>query len=367
MPSAEEQIRAVEEELQRTPYNKKTQHHIGRLKAKLARLRDLVEARRTAKGPARGYAVRKSGHATVAIAGFPSVGKSTLLNQITDARSTVAPYRFTTLEVIPGALEHRGAKIQILDLPGLIKDAAKGKGRGREVLSVIRSADLILLMLDVFETNLQVLAEELREAGLRLNERPPEVVISPKTRGGITVSATVRLTKLDEELVRAIMNEYGIINADVVIREDISEEQLIDRLAGNRTYVPALVVVNKIDLVGPEYLEILRRRLKGWRVLFISAEKGKGLAELKEALYDTLGFIRVYLKPQGKEADLVEPLVVKAGTNVGGICDTLHREFRRTFRYAQVWGRSGKFPGQVVGLDHRLADEDVLTIIVKRG
>lgn len=367
MPSAEEQIRAVEEELQRTPYNKKTQHHIGRLKAKLARLRDLVEARRSAKGPARGYGVRKSGHATVAIAGFPSVGKSTLLNQITDAQSTVAAYRFTTLHVIPGTLDHRGAKIQVLDMPGLIKDASKGRGRGREALSVVRSADLVLLMLDVFETNLQVLVEELRAAGLRLNDRPPDVVISPRTRGGIAVNATVKLTKLDGELVRAIMNEFGVINADAVIREDIDEEQLIDRLAGNRIYVPAVVVVNKIDLVSQEYLEILRRRLKGWQVLFISAEKGTGLLELKEALYQTLGFVRVYLKPQGKEADLVEPLVVKAGTDVGAICDVLHRDFRRSFRYAQVWGRSAKFPGQVVGLDHEVGDEDVLTIIVKRG
>src|SRR5512137_2417017 len=171
MASIEEQIKEVEDELGKTQYNKKTQHHIGKLKAKMARLKDDLELRRS-KGPkGGGYAVRKSGHATVALVGFPSVGKSTLLNQLTNAQSEVAAYQFTTLTVVPGAMEHRGAKIQILDLPGLIKDAHKGKGRGKEVLSVVRSADLILLMIDVFETNIQVLVEELKTANLRLNQR----------------------------------------------------------------------------------------------------------------------------------------------------------------------------------------------------
>ncbi|TLZ57234.1 MAG: GTP-binding protein, partial [Methanobacteriota archaeon] len=111
----EDQIKAVEDEIQKTPYNKATQHHIGKLKAKLARLKDDQETRRL-KGGGGGpsYAVKKSGNATAGLVGFPSVGKSTLLNQITDADSAVAAYDFTTLDVIPGLLEHRGAKIQIL-------------------------------------------------------------------------------------------------------------------------------------------------------------------------------------------------------------------------------------------------------------
>ena len=61
-----------------------------------------------------------------------------------------------------------------------------------------------------------------------------------------------------------------------------------------------------------------------------------------------------------------EPLVVRKGTDVGEVCDALHREFRRKFRYALVWGKSAKFPGQIVGLEHTLEDSDVLTVIVRR-
>jgi hypothetical protein len=366
MATIEEQIKDIEEELGRTQYNKKTQHHIGKLKAKLARLKDELEVRR-AKGPkAAGYAVRKSGHATVALVGFPSVGKSTLLNKITNAQSEVAEYQFTTLTVVPGLLEHRGAKIQVLDMPGLIKDAHKGKGRGKEVLSVVRSADLILLMIDVFETNLNVLVQELRHANLRLNEHPPDIVISRRNRGGISVNFTTKQSTLDEDLVRDMANEYGIINADIVIREDIVEDQLIDHFSGNRLYVPAIVTINKTDLVNEHYLKQIQKRLKGWKIIPIAAEKDVGLERIKDEIFDALSFIRIYMKPQGKEADMVEPLVIKDGSDIGMVCDAIHRDFRKNFRYAQVWGKSARFPGQIVGVDHLVKDQDIVTIIVKR-
>lgn len=363
----EEQISAIEKEISSTDYNKATQLHIGRLKAKLARLKGELEKRRSAGAPGKGYSVKKSGNATVALVGFPSVGKSTLLNELTDARSLVAAYQFTTIDVVPGIMYQDHAKIQMLDLPGLIKDASKGKGRGREVLSVVRSADMVLLMLDVYETNVQVLIRELETAGVRLNQSPPDVVITRTDKGGISIKATVDLTKIDEEMARAVVSEYGYINADVVIREDITEDQLIDVLASNRVYIKAIAVVNKIDLVPRERLSSIRKSLRGLSPVFISAEKGVGIEGLRKAIFEKLDLIRVFMKPQGAEADLKEPMVIRRASTVGDVCDHIHRTFRRNFRYALVWGRSAKFPGQMVGLDHVLLDGDVLSIIVSRG
>ena len=368
MATIEEQIKSIEDEIQRTPYNKATQHHIGRLKAKIARLKSEQELRRLKSGGAGvSYAVKKSGNATVGLVGFPSVGKSTLLNQITDAESKVGSYDFTTLDIIPGVLHHRGVKIQVLDMPGVIRGAAKGRGRGREVLSVARACDLILLMIDVFETNVEVLTEELTLAGIRLNERPGDVTLAKANRGGLTVNATVKLTKLDKDLIEDICREWGYLNGTVVVRQDLTEDQLIDVLAGNRVYTKALVAVNKIDLVGPDYLKALQAKFPGWRLVPISAEKGVGLTKLKDEIYETLRFMRVYLKPQGEEADMKEPLIVKDRSDVGMVCDSIHREWRRRFRYANVWGPSAQFPGQKVGVDHVLLDSDVLTIILRKG
>lgn len=365
--SIEEQIKAIEEEISKTDYNKATQQHIGRLKAKMARLKEELEKRRSSGVPGRGYGIRKSGNATVALVGFPSVGKSTLLNKLTDARSDVAAYHFTTLDVIPGIMEHNHAKVQVLDLPGLIAGASKGKGRGREVLSVVRSADLIVLILDVFETHVEILVKELEDSGLRLNQHPPDVVVKRRDRGGVDIKSTVEMTKMDEEVARTVVSEYGYINADVVIREDITEDQLIDVLTGNRVYTNGMVILNKVDLVNRRRSRGILRKLSQWDPLPVSAESGEGLEELRDAIFERLDLIRVYMKPQGKEADLEEPMIVRRGSTIGEVCDQIHRGFRPNFRYANVWGRSAKFPGQTVGIDHQLEEGDIISIIIRRN
>lgn len=78
-----------------------------------------------------GFEVSKSGDARVGMIGFPSVGKSTLLTKLTGSFSKIAAYEFTTLTCIPGVIKHKGAKIQLLDLPGIIEGAKDGKGRGK--------------------------------------------------------------------------------------------------------------------------------------------------------------------------------------------------------------------------------------------
>ncbi len=367
MALLEEKIAAIEEEIRRTQYNKATQHHIGRLKAKLARLREEVHKRGSAKGGAgQSFGVKKAGDATVVLVGFPSVGKSTLLNKLTDARSKVGSYEFTTLDVVPGMMIHEGARIQVLDVPGLIRGAANGKGRGKEVLGVVRSADLILLLIDVFNlAQLDVLTKELYDAGVRLDTSPPEVRVTPKERGGISISCTVKLTKISEETIKAILAEYRMHNCDVIIREDINEDQLIDVLAGNRKYVRSLIALNKIDLVREDYLNEVKKQLEK-PYIPVSADKNINLDLLKNEIFRKLDFIRVYMKPQGGEADMKEPLVVIRGTTVGDVCSRLHRELKENFRYAQVWGKSVRFAGQRVGLEHVLCDEDVLTIVARK-
>jgi len=361
----EEQIKAIEDEIFNTKKNKATEHHIGKLKAKLARLKDESENRKRSGAKGKGFSIKKSGDATVGIIGFPSIGKSTLLNQITGAQSKIGSYDFTTLKAIPGIMKHKGSDIQLLDLPGLIAGASKGRGRGREVLSAIRNVDLLLLMIDTQRPkDLEIIEKELYDAGLRLNQKKPDVVIKRRGNGGIIINSTVTLTNLNEKVLKSIISEF-VINADITIREDITEDRLIDSFSKSRVYVEALVVINKKDLVSKEMLDETVKKLekKGLTVLSISAKNGGGLDELRGAIFSHLKLTRVYMKPVGKKADYKQPLILKEGNVVEDACKKLHRDFKKKFRYAMVWGSSAKHAGQKVGLDHKLKDEDVLTIV----
>src|SRR5919112_742755 len=250
-----EKIKEIEEEIHKTQINKATEFHIGILKAKIAKLKRELEENRhgktvsSGKGSS-GYDVRKEGDATVVLIGFPSVGKSTLLNSLTNANSKIASYQFTTLTAIPGMMEYRGAKIQVIDLPGIIKGAASGKG------------------------------------------------------------------------------------------------------------------MDKIDLIDTKTLNGMIPFL-GEDVEPVSANSNLNIEMLKESIFNKLEFMRIYMRPKGKETDYVEPLIVRKGTKVKDICAKLHRNMLRDFRFALVSGNSAKFEGQKVGLDHELLDQDVLTIIKK--
>jgi small GTP-binding protein len=358
-----EKIQAIEEEMKRTQINKHTEHHVGLLKAKLAKLRAEQERSQGSRQGGTGFELKKGGDCTAVLIGLPSVGKSTILNRLTNAKSKVAPYAFTTLTVVPGLLEYQGARIQILDLPGIISGAATGSGRGKRVLSVAKNADLILLILDVFQPDqISILRKELYEIGVRLNTQPPNVTINQSSRGGLGITTTCTLTHLAESTVRAILNTYKINHGNVIIREDITDDQLIDVVAGNRRYIPSITILNKIDLVGPKYVTEARKRI-GEDLVPISADLNLNFDKLREVIYDRLSVIKVYLKPRNGSPDFKDPLIVTAGSTISDVCKKIHRKFAGEAKYALVSGTSVRFSPQRVGMDHVVQDRDIVTIV----
>jgi ribosome-interacting GTPase 1 len=134
MSAITQKIADIEAEINRTQKNKATEGHLGLLKAKIAKLRrEQVEIAMGKSGGGEGFDVIKSGDARIGLIGYPSVGKSTLLNVITNTFSEVNEREFTTLTCIPGVIQYRGSKLQLLDLPGIIEGAKDGRGKGRQV------------------------------------------------------------------------------------------------------------------------------------------------------------------------------------------------------------------------------------------
>ena len=205
--SLAQRIADVENEMSRTQKNKATSFHLGLLKAKLAKLkRELIEGSSGSKGGSaagEGFDVSKSGDARVGLVGFPSVGKSTLLCKLTGTFSKVAAYEFTTLTCIPGVVKYKGAKIQLLDLPGIIEGAKDGKGRGRQVIAVARTCNLIIIVLDALKpmTHKRIIEKELEGFGIRLNKQPPRISFKTKLKGGLAITKNIELTQLDDDMV----------------------------------------------------------------------------------------------------------------------------------------------------------------------
>ncbi|RHZ81411.1 hypothetical protein Glove_120g73 [Diversispora epigaea] len=361
-----EKISEIEKEISRTQKNKATEYHLGLLKAKLAKYRvQLLEPTKSGGAKGDGFDVMKSGDARVALIGFPSVGKSTLLNKLTKTHSEAGAYEFTTLTCIPGKIEHNGANIQLLDLPGIIEGAAQGKGRGRQVIAVARTADLVLMMLDATKSGQQriLLERELEAVGIRLNTDRPNVYFKVKKGGGIAFNSTMKLTHLNEKMVYHILHDYKIFNAEVLVRQDITVDEFIDVVLGNRKYIKCLYCYNKIDSISIEELDHLAREPNS---IAISCEMDLNLDYLVDQVWRNLNLLRVYTKKRGEYPDFDGGLIVRKGSTVEHVCHAVHRSLVDEFRYALVWGVSAKHNPQRVGLSHIIENEDVIQVVKKK-
>eukprot|EP00058_Branchiostoma_floridae_P018125 XP_002603614.1 hypothetical protein BRAFLDRAFT_115447 [Branchiostoma floridae] len=331
-----EKIAEIEREIARTQKNKATEYHLGLLKAKLAKYRQqLLEPTTKAGAKGEGFDVMKSGDARVALIGFPSVGKSTLLNTLTATHSESASYEFTTLTCIPGVIQYNGANIQLLDLPGIIEGASQGRS---------------------------LLEKELESVGIRLNKKRPNIYFKLKKGGGVSFNSMCPLTHCSEKLVQMILHEYKIFNCEVLFREDCTADEFIDVICGNRVYLPCLYVYNKIDQISIE--EVDRIAHQPYSVV-ISCEMKLNLDYLLEKVWEHLALIIVYTKRRGCSPDFGDGIIMRRSCSVEHVCHSIHRQLKSQFKYALVWGTSVKYSPQRVGLQHVMCHEDVIQVMKK--
>ncbi len=85
---------------------------------------------------------------------------------------------------------------------------------------------------------------------------------------------------------------------------------------------------------------------------------------IKDLIWQRLGLIKVFTKEHGKKSTGI-PFALKRGSTVRDLAEHIHKDFIRKFRYAKIWGKSAAFPGQQVGLDHILEDDDIVQIYLK--
>lgn len=351
------QISRIEKDIRDLPYHKGTEHHHAVMRARLAKLNDELNGGnlKGGGGGGMGYAIKHSGDASVVLVGLPSVGKSTLLNAVTNAESRVGNYDFTTLGVVPGMMEYKGVRIQILDLPGIVEGASKNKGFGKKVLSVIRASDLVVLMTDIQRIEwLKQVENELYRSGMRLNTQKSKISIHRTHKGAIQVIDPYQ--SFEKETVIDIAKEMGFDNAIIQIGEKIEGiEKLIDALSKSIKYMPSVEVITKIDMAKNFNPKIVGKKDN---VVLMCADKGIGLDDFKEKIWKGLGLVRVYLKRERNlEADKIQPLILKSNSTLDDVLKRISNQMRDDVNKAYIWGKNARFPGQEVSFKFQVFDE----------
>jgi uncharacterized protein len=226
------------------------------------------------------FFIPKEGCAQVVLVGPPNSGKSTLLRELTHRPVAVGNYRFTTLRPAAGTVDIGGARMQLVDLPGLVEGARDGAGGGKMLLACVRASDAILYCLpaehDGFEEAL-VVAEEVRGAGIRL----PAAVLVTKADLPDADSYVTRAARRFPDL-RLGLTTQGANRTPVaeVIWSLLGFMRIWPAPKGQRAVEPVVLPVNAtlqdfIEKLDGRFLPRLRRaRVTGPSARFAGQEAG---------------------------------------------------------------------------------------------
>ncbi|MFX0097091.1 MAG: GTPase [Candidatus Hodarchaeota archaeon] len=335
------------------------------LKTKLAKYKEQLEKqKKTKKGSSIGLSVKKDGDAQIILVGMTNSGRSSLLSILTEAKVKIADYPFTTKKPTLGILDYEGVKLQIVEVPALFQGINSSK-TGPQILSVIRNADAILLVIDLTRDVLEqmkILLSELEESGIRINRKPPLVKIKKTGMGGIQILGLKFYDGQKEDLID-LLHENNIYNSVIRIEGETGLDEIREALDESIVYKPALIVANKGDgeSSAENYNKLESMYKTRFKIVPVSAVKIIGFAGLKSNIFDILAIIRVYTKEIGGEVS-DRPLILNKGMTVADVAKKLHKRFLERFKYAKIFGSSAKFDGERVGSDHVLKDKDIVQI-----
>ncbi|MBC7120215.1 MAG: 50S ribosome-binding GTPase [Candidatus Methanosuratus sp.] len=360
-----EKIKYLQEFISSIPEHKGNEKMRRYLRRRLAELKEELEEQKKRKsgGGGGGFSVKKEGAAQVALVGLTGSGKSSILDSTTNAKVEVGAHPFTTKEPIPGMLEFEDLQFQLVDTPAIFEGASYGLSWGSQLMSVIRNADGLMIVLDGYDPVGQygTIIKELGMAGITTDMSSRKIEIERTTGGGIQIACTGRITCRMEE-VDSILKEAGVRNAIVRIRGDAGKEDILGALEQTKTYKPSLILINKIDAYPEAPKEF--SKLTGKEAYGVSAKTGLGLVNLGREIFRMLGIIRVYTKEVGG-GPAAKPIIMRRGAKVIDVAKVVHSHLYKNFKIARIWGPSAKYDAEKVGADHELADGDVVEIRIK--
>ena len=306
--TTEEKVTILREMLAIMPKHKGTDHLQGDLKRKIAKLQSQARKKPATSRSSGLDHIPREGAGQVVLVGAPNTGKSSILTALTNARSEVADYPYSTFKPIQGMMSYEDIHIQLVDLPPV-----SSKYTEPWIFNVVRLTDLVLLVVDLSVEN------------------PAEQVFE----------------------ISGLMEEHKIY-----LRKE-GEGRPQSSVAVKRTIVAGTKA--DTDRNGSKAESLSQAFGQDLPIVFLSVKDGMNLDEIRKVIFKSMHVIRVYTKVPGRKAEMDKPYVLKMGTTVHDAAMTIHKNFADDMKFARLWG-SEKYVGQRVEKDHVLEDGDIVEI-----
>ena len=291
------------------PHHKGTDKIIAMYRQKIAKAKEEMERRPSTAKHGATYKIEKTGAGQVVLIGPPNAGKSLLVKVLTGAEPDVADYPFTTRVPAPYMMPFENVQVQLIDTPPVTAEFMEAW-----FPEMVKMADAALLVADLSDpATPDVLDAIIRRLKERKVELLPEDADVPPERFPFLKRAVIAANKVDVEGATARLEELGLLLESPV---------------------------GKIP---------------------VSAASGRGLEELRRAVFRLLHVIRVYSKVPGKKAERASPFTLRRGITVLEMARAVHKDFAENLAYARVWNGAG-LEGLRVNRDYVLADEDVVEL-----
>jgi len=373
--SLDEKIKSLEEFISLVPKHKGTEKIVALNKSRLAKLKRQQEEhkqRLKSTGKVSPFSIKKEGLQLILISDYhtPGVGKTSLLNFLTGAAKEKVG-KFTAIPEV-GMYNYNNIRYQIVDMPSLMEGASTGVGNGKEILSQLRSCDLICLCIDLsrnIEEQMELMLTELSDSDIRINIPAPPITIEKTGSNKIQVFYLTKEAKNITDLVnftekiKEIIHENGIRNAVVKIFGQITLEQVVDALMPAIVYKKALILATKGDLPHTEANFKLLKMLYSDKfsiIMGISIKKGNFPNYFGDIILEFLEKIKIFTSQSGTVAE--KPLLMDDGAKVKDVALKIHRSFLENFEYAVIIRKDARQMRKKVGLDYEMKDNDIIEI-----
>ncbi len=358
-----EKLRLLQEFHSSIPKHKGNEKLRMQIKRKISTLKMEIEEKKNKKSKIHSFKIEKTSAAIISLLGFPNSGKSTLIQFLTRANPIISNIPFTTQEPIIGSLQYEDIQFQLVELPSIPLTFKVNSSK-----QILHLCDGILLIIDTKEDvdqQLQQMLQLLEENGISIQQRNFDIDITRCEGGGLRIISQAEYEDCTLDDIKKLLTQYRYRNAIVKLSGKIGikdfEESLLGEVSG---YKPALLLFNKqenITKASSQFSKLCNET----PCINISFKSKKIMETIGRALFEVLGIIRVYTKEPGERFHSEKPFIFKKQVTVSNLAKHIHSRFLHNFKYAKVWGVSAKYPGEKVGLDHILADKDIIELRIK--